>query len=386
MKRAIHSKICGIILLAALMLPAMACAAGYDAAAAAGWLEQFAQALAPIAPINDPMDTADPARAGQYLIEYEFGTVLASVPQNPTADEIVQIDVTNAQVTDCLGLRVGMGLHDALGGAQIEQTNTMLSVFAEQEAGYGWSWAYVGDEGVYGVERITYGGEGTAMKEYTLTHVIDTQTGTIESIRFAVHDATQAQAEDGMKTAHEIAGRQKGEVLAVASGADMFGAGDVTVNGAPAVYADMADMVAPIGEPQEIQTLPGDAGRILIYDGMAATLYWDEATGVERVSSVSVTGSGFTGPRGLCVGMSVQEAAALFRCDADVYAVGGVLYIEGEASGEPPYGELAVDADGVTMRYIAQAERGRVTLEIGIEDYAVAYWHLYADDGTQADA
>ena len=47
---------------------------------------------------------------------------------------------------------------------------------------------------------------------------------------------------------------------------------------------------------------------------MAAALYWDEATGVERVHSVNVTGGGFAGPRGLRVGMSVQEAAA----DADI--------------------------------------------------------------------
>ena len=375
------------MLLLAMLLPAMASAADYDADMAKGWLEQFAQALAQIAPINDPMETADPARAGQYLIEYEFGTVLATAAQSPAAEQIVQIDVTNAQVTDCLGLRVGMGLADALGGAAIAQSNTDLSVFATQEAGIGWSWAYVGDAGVYGVERITYGGEGAAMKEYTLTHVINTESGTIEAIRFAVHDATQAQAEDGMKTAQEIAGRQLGEVMALASGADVFAEADATINGAKTVYADVADMAVHIGEPAEIQTLPGDGGRILIYDGMAAALYWDEATGVERVHSVNVTGGGFAGPRGLRVGMSVQEAAALFRCDADVYAVGGVLYMEGEAAGEPPYGELTVDgADGVTLRYIAQTEMGNVYLEIGIEEYAVAYWRLHAQDSAQAGA
>ena len=386
MKCTIRTQICALALLLAAVLPGMARAQDYDADIARDWLARFAQALAQLSPINDPAKTVDPAREGEYLIQYEFGTVLATTAQSPAAEQIVQIDVANAQVTDCLGLRVGMSLTDAMGDAAVPQGCTALCVLTTQEAGIGWCWVYVGEAGVYGVERIAYGGEGEQMTEYALTHVIDAQSGTIEAIRFAVHGATRAQAEEGLRTAQEIADRQQGEVLALASGADMFAQEDVTVGGARCVYGDVADMVARLGEPDGMQSLPG-GGRVLLYDGMAAAIRWDEATGVERVRSVSATGEAYAGPRGLLVGMSVQEAAALFRCDADVHAVGGVLYMEGEAKGEPPYGELeAGDEGGATLRYICQTDRGRVSLEISVEEDVVTHWRLFADDGEPGEA
>ena len=70
--------------------------------------------------------------------------------------------------------------------------------------------------------------------------------------------------------------------------------------------------VARASEPQQVQTLPG--GRLLLYEGAAVELGLNEQTGEEVVRAVSATGESVEGPRGLRVGMSVQEAAALFAC------------------------------------------------------------------------
>ena len=91
-------------------------ALAYDANMAGSWMGQFAQALSALSPVNDPVLTADPARAGQYLLEYEFGTVLSLVSANPSAEDILEIDVRTSQVTDCRGVRVGMELEQALAG------------------------------------------------------------------------------------------------------------------------------------------------------------------------------------------------------------------------------------------------------------------------------
>ena len=56
--------------LAALLVCMSARALAYDGAAAWRWMEQFAQALEAFVPLNDAEQTSDPARAGQYLIEY----------------------------------------------------------------------------------------------------------------------------------------------------------------------------------------------------------------------------------------------------------------------------------------------------------------------------
>lgn len=361
----------------------------YDAQAARAWLDGFAAALETQAALNDPSETVDPARGGQALIEYAFGTVTASRAPDAeaplAADEIIEIDVTGDQVTDCRGVRVGMPLESALGGAEVERGVTQLSVLGTQEAGIGWSWAYVGEAGVYGVEYVSYGqtAEGL-LREYTLTYVIG-EDETVGAIRMRIAGATQAQAEDGLRTAQEIAGRQQGELLAAKSGADAFGEADLQVLGG-VLGASVASWVSQLGEPVEIQTLPGGGGRMLLYEGAVLRLGLNEQTGEEVVLGVSASGSDILGPRGLCTGMSVQEAAALFYCEQDVYASGGLLYLLGEALGEPPYGELVREEGGARLRYAA-ASSGRVALlEAGIQDGLVAYWHLYYESGEEERA
>lgn len=366
-----------------LMAAVPACAWAYDAGDAGAWLAQFAEALGQIAQLGDPAQTADPARAGQVLLEYEFGTVLARSADAIAASDILEIDVRGAQVTDCRGVRVGMDASAALSGVNAGLSSTPLYVLGTQDAGYGWSWAYVSGGEVYGVEYITYGGQGAEMTEYTLTYVID--GGVISAIRMKMAPATLAQAKDGLATAEEIASRQAGEVLAMPSGAGMFVAEDLVVQGGRALGADVAAFVARVGEPDDIQTLPEGRGRMLIYDGAVVRLSLDEYTGVEVVRGVSASSATYAGPRGLTVGMAVQEAAALFRCDQEVSSLGGLLYLEGEAMGEPPYGELSAGAGGeIVLRYACFDEKGKaMILEAGIQDGLVSYWHLFDQKETE---
>lgn len=362
----------GVVLAIILCLSVPACALAYDANIAGAWLSQFAQALTAIAPVNDPMATADPARAGQVLLEYEFGTVLAN-GMNPSADDILEIEVRNAQVTDCRGVRVGMGLDNALSGEAVGESTTQLYVLGTQDAG--WHWAYVNGGEVYGVEYIAYGG-AASMKEYTLTYVIEGNA--ISAIRMRIADATQAQAQEGLATAREIASRQHGEVLAMESGAPVFAQADLQVNGALVLGRPVYELIARMGEPTDIQTLPEGKGRILVYDGAAVRLELDERTGVEVVRGVSVTGGATQGPRRLSVGLSVQEAAALFACERDVSSLGGALYLAGESGDDAPYGKLLVAGGETKLVYACLTDTGETAmLEAGVSDGLILYWHLY---------
>ena len=353
-------------------------ALAYDAGIAEAWLEQFALALVQLTPVNDPSATSDPARAGQVLLEYEFGTVLAADEQPSSAEDILEIDVRTQQVTDCRGVRVGMPMEQALAGTAVGPSGTQLYVLGTQEAG--WHWAYIGDGQVYGVEYIAYSKNGMQMREYTLTYVLD--AGKISAIRMKVMPATRAQMEEGLATAREIASRQFGEMLIASNQASAFDQYDLQVMDGDALGRPVAELIARMGEPQEIQTLPEGRGRILVYDGAAVRLALDEHTGVEVVRGVSATGNQTAGPRRLSVGMSVQEAAELFLCEEDVSSLGGTLYLAGEALGEPPYGELRVSGGTMTLAYACVDGQGKTAiLEAGIADGYVAYWHLYfADD------
>lgn len=364
------------------MLGGAAKAAQLDAQTVEAWLSQLAQTLASQQPLNDPEETIDPARDGQALFSYGFGTVVSASRDVSQAERIAQVDIRTDELADCAGLRVGMTLADALDGAQVSGGETQLCVLELWTDGPGWRWAYIGEDGVYGVETVTYGTEPAALREYTLTYLID--GGQISGIRLRISAATQAEAEAGLRTAQEIALRQRGEVYAGANSAEIFLEQDMQVMGVPAIGVAVERLVARVGEPQQVQTLPG--GRLLVYAGAVVELGLNEQTGEEIVLSVSVTGETLEGPRGLRVGMSVQEAAALFACRQDVYASGGVLYLEGEALGEPPCGELTRENRGAQLRYLCQRQNGQTgVLEIGVQAGLVAYWRLSGEERRAAD-
>lgn len=365
-------------LLLLTMLPILASASDMDAGVMERWLDQFCQALPSVPLLGDPQMTTDPARPGEYLLEYEYGTVTATAAQMLTPKDIIQIDVRTQQVTDCMGRRVGMTLEEVLSGKAIGQSNTQLYVLGTQESGLGFSWAYLGEAGVYGVEYITYGGEGTAMTEYTLTYVVD--AGRVSAIRIRCAQATQVQALQAMNTAEEIAQRQQGEVYAVKNDAQLLDFASLQIMGVNALGMQVSDLVSQLGEPVEVQTLPANQGRLLLYEGVAVELALHEQTGEEIVVGVSAGASDVLGPRRLSVGMSVQEAASLFACDEDVYAVGGVLYMRGEAAGEPPYAELVrSDLGGeAKLRYFAwDQSMDTAVLEISVQDGMVRNWRFY---------
>lgn len=379
-KDTIHCRLSRIAVLTCLLVCLSTHALAYDAAAASGWLEQFAQALKQLSPTNDPAATTDPARAGEYLLEYEFGTVLSSVSADPSASDILEIDVRTSQVTDCRGVRVGMAIEQALDGAQIAYGSQPLYVLSTQEAGYGWSWAYMSESGVYGVEYIAYGEHGAAMKEYTLTYVMENEL--ITSIRVKAAEATLAQAQDGLETAEELAARQDSDLLIEANDRPLLTLNDLTVRGSRALGVPVAQLIAAMGEPADIQTLPQGSGRILLYDGAVVTLGFNEMTGEEIVRAVSVSSDGFEGPNRLRVGMSLREAGSLMRCDQPIFSRGGMLYLEGEAAGEAPYGELrAISAEEAMLTYACEAQGDTALLQaIATEDYITGWQLMYLSD------
>lgn len=370
---------CRLIMLTAMLIGLLwpCCAHAYDGNIARTWLDQFALAIEHIQPIGDPAMTVDPARPGEYLHEYDFGTVAASSAGRISGESILSVDVRTAQVTDCQGLRVGMSVADALQGAQVGAGSTPLYVLDVDAEKRCWRWAYVSDGRIYGVELIAYAGQGAHMTEYTLTYVID--EGKISAIRMKTAPATQAQANDALDMAQEIAARQHGELMAVANNAAMFAEDDNRIAEVEALGAEVASVVARLGEPLQIQTLPDGAGRILLYEDAVITLALDEYTGVEVVRSVSVGGESIKGPRRLSVGMTVQEAASLFRCDQDVSSLGGALYLEGEALGEAPCGMLVRnDAGELVLSYACMTRSGTVMmLQAGIREGEIVYWRLF---------
>lgn len=369
-----------VLLITVLALCLSAHALAYDGRTAADWMTQFAQALTVLAPVNDPVQTADPARAGQYLLEYEFGTVRTMASSSPEADDILEIDIRTQQVMDCRGVRVGMDLSHALDGHMPRSGASQLYVLSVQDAQYAWSWAYMAEEGVYGVEYIAYSETAAGMKEYTLTYIIENST--IAAIRMKAADATLAQAMDGLETAKEIAAKQDEGLLIAANTNAALTFEHLQVMGRSALGVPVAQLIVAMGEPLDIQTLPQGSGRVLVYDGAVVTLGFNEMTGEEIVRALSVSSPAFEGPNRLKVGMTLREAGSLIRCDEDVYHEGGMLYLEGEAQGEAPYGEVrAVNANEMMLVYACQAQADTALLQaIAVDGVIVGWQMMYLSD------
>lgn len=375
MKReTIHHNLARVLLLAALFVAVSVQALAYDAGTAAQWMEQFAQALSALSPVNDPQQTADPARAGEYLLEYEFGTVRCTVSSQPKAQDILEVDVRSSQVTDCRGVRVGMALGSALENPAPAYGAAPLCVLDISESNYGWSWAYAGEEGIYGVEYIAYGEGAAGIEEYTLTYVIEHDV--ITAIRIKRADSTIAHAQDGHQTAQEIAARQMNDLQIAANTLPALTEDDLRIMGSRALGVPVEQLIAVMGEPQQIQTLPQGTGRVLIYNGAVVTLGFNEMTGEEIVRAVSVSSDAFEGPNRLKVGMTLREAGGHIRCDQNVYSRGGLLYLEGEALGEAPYGELRNAGHEMMLLYACAAQADTALLQAISVDGTIVSWQL----------
>ena len=75
--------------------------------------------------------------------------------------------------------------------------------------------------------------------------------------------------------------------------------------------------------------------------------------------------------------MTLREAGGHFRCDQNVYSRGGLLYLEGEALGEAPYGELRITgADEMMLVYACTAQEDTALLQAIAQNGVISSWQM----------
>lgn len=117
---------------------------------------------------------------------------------------------------------------------------------------------------------------------------------------------------------------------------------------------------AALGAYQSDEWVEDDTGEwlhITQRNGLTITHLQNALRTQSHADSVVITSSDYAGPRGVRVGMPLEQAAALFACDGQNRPLGGatILYGDGE---QPPYGLCEVTDDGVVLRYAAQVPAG----------------------------
>lgn len=131
-----------------------------------------------------------------------------------------------------------------------------------------------------------------------------------------------------------------------------FGYADLAVNGLKP-GATPEDAVALLGEPAmrgepQVEAATGDQLQTFTYDGL--TLTFTDG----KLSDATLTGPGFTGPRGLSVGQDGAALKAAFPFD-EAQVKDGVLYaaawVDALNMPLPPYAQRTVNGDGAALYY-----------------------------------
>lgn len=174
------------------------------------------------------------------------------------------------------------------------------------------------------------------------------------------------------------------EGYAVVNDAAAFSADDLTFGGV--VYGEVKpeDFAHVLGEAQSTR-VQDDAGAWLrtdsYADGLVLTRIDRNDEWMYEVESLSVTTPLITGPRGICVGDSLDKALSLFRSDGEGRTLNGmyaILYGDGVNA---PYGLMEYSGDVTALSYTmvmpVQDQNRNITLHMAFVDDALQEWMLY---------
>ena len=372
------------ILFAALLLSLFlvtAQADEYDAVMAEDWLMNLAGYLSGVQPLNDPRETGDLSRPGEYLLQYDFGTVMTKGETEPKRGSIVEVTMETAKIADCLGHTVGMRLAD-LNIPAAQEPAFPLTLVSMQQSGIGWLWVYANDGKTYGVEWVSYRLDSSQATEMVLTYTV--AEGIVTAIRIRKNEMTADEAMANLSSVGELDETQRASARAERNDQPAFSEQDATLNGTR-ILAQPVDRLSGLQEtPESTQTLPAGQGRLLLYDGLIVSCNLEEQTGVETVYGVTAVKEKYAGPRDIRVGMTVSEVLNRFRCDRTVTTAGGTLYLEETDPDQLPQGKLVrFDENEESLIYGCRANGQGLWLEVTIRNERVNAWRMYMDSRTE---
>ena len=354
----------------------------YDAVMAEDWLLNLAGYLSNVSPLNDPLETGDLSRPGEYLLQYDFGTVITREETEPKRGSIVEVTMETAKIADCLGHTVGMRL-EALNIPATQNPAFPLTLVAMQQSGIGWLWVYAKDGETYGVEWVSYRMDSDQATEVVLTYTVE--EGIINRIRVRKNEMTAEEAMANLSSVGELDETQRASARAVQNDQPAFSEQDATLNGTRVLSEPVDRLGGLLDSPESSQTLPAGQGRLLLYDGLIISCNLEEQTGVETVYGVTAAKEKYAGPRDLRVGMTLTEILERFRCDRTVTTAGGTLYLEESDPDQLPQGKLvSFDENEESLIYGCRAGERILWLEVTFRNERVSAWRMYTD--TRMDA
>ncbi len=360
------------------------------------WLKALEDQTAAQQPMNAPVGEESLTPDG-YAYLYDTFTLY----YNSTGSDaqLMQAILTDPGTTDPRGIAVGDDQSVLLAAygwqnPDLMGDGTVAALYLQNElpADARWAWAICSGQEVLSLQCTVHSALGDGM--YTDMGIrYQLNGGKVESISLYGLDCQGIAASDMLANLDEVSrlmAQLSGDDHTAsgrwnANGAQPFGVADLSFAGLDFLTLKEADVAALYGDAASTDVLPEMDGFLYLTtqrDGLQVA-YLESADGsVVKAESIAITTPMLEGPRGLRVGMTLEEALALFCCDGSGRVMGSanLLYGDGLAS---PYGLEQPDGMGGTeVRYLCEAESPNglltVTLYLTFQQDLLTEIYLYA--------
>jgi len=329
------------------------------------WLNTLLISTSDKQPLNAPVDE-DALTEDGYAFIYDSATLYYDKPVLDAQSVLSAISVTDEALDMPRGIRLGASGQMLISAYAWENptlagddTFAPLYVLNQMPQGAYWALAQRTGDQLISVQCAIHAQAGE--DRYTDTGVLYTlQNGVIISIRIYGLSAftNQAGVQSNLSAVSGIstgfsADAADGVTLVSAAGAfeqsDLqFGRMDfltLTETGAGVLFS----------EPANEDWAQDDSGQwlhSLEYEGASLVFSMDANKENPRLESLILNGQGDIGPRGLTIGMSLNDALVLFRSDGTgaVSGSAALLYGDGQTA---PFGTLERTGSDATLRYAA---------------------------------
>ena len=336
-----------------------------------GWLSKLLMSTVDVNPINAPVGEESYTEDG-YAFIYETATLYYDKPTLDAQSKLLSIAVTSASLEMPRNIRLGAPADMLLTsyGWQMESLTgtdsfTPLYVLDQLPQAAYWAWAQHTGGTLTGVQCAIHAhmGGGRYTDAGILYSVLDDE---ISAIRIYGISAVTTYAAVQGNLAAVGGGRAQPAGITQQSDAEPFSQQDLQFNRMDFVTLTEKGAAVLLGTPvAQDYAQEEDGGWLLTltYEGAALVFQMDNQKQHAQLESLVVTAEGFTGPRGLTIGMPLETALSLFRMEGSGYVseTAALLYGDGQT---PPFGTLEQEDGFAIARYqtLAQDAAGTQTV------------------------
>ena len=369
----------------ALPAPALADAAGVLTETELNtWLSGLLMSTVGQTPLNAPVGEEALTQDG-YAFMYDAATLYYDRPALDQNSRLNAISVTGETLAMPRNIRLGAPADmllsaygwqnpDLTGGETFAPLYVLDSL---PDAAY-WAWAQRAGGALQSVQCAIHANMGGG--RYTDAGIVYTvQAGEISAIHvYGISAATTLEAVQGNLAA--VGGDAPAEQgVTLQSTAEPFGQSDLQFGRMDFLTLTETGAGVLFGTPltqDEVQAEDGGWLHTLGYAGASLVFELDAQRQNPHLTSLSLTGEGFPGPRGLLLGMQLEQALALFCSEGSGLLWGNAALLYGDGQ-QPPFGTLERDGAAATVRYQALVGDATFALHLTFTDGRLSEMMLY---------